>query len=123
MIVQGSNEPVVLIFREDLSDESFKGFSALLVRKATGATLKHWDADDIEVLTETNETTGDVITQVVMPLTEDETMAMPFGTAILEIKWRLDDDIFIADSQEIHIKRAFDRTRLMDDGNEIESEG
>lgn len=117
MIIQGANEPIVLIFKDDLSGESFKGFSALLVCKATGATLKHWVAEDVTVITQTDEETGDVLTQIVMPLDEQETMAFPYGTAILEIKWRLDDDIYIADSQEMHIKRAYDRTRLMDEEN------
>lgn len=111
MIIQGSNEPILLTFGMDMSDIS--ALSAGLFCKATGATLKQWDLSDAVVGEPSTDDYGNVSTQIELPLTEEETFAFPYGTAILEVKWKADDDdIWIADRQEIHVQRSLDTTRL-----------
>ena len=114
MIIQGANEPIVLIFKGDLS--TMQDFSSVLVNKASLTVMKRWAKDDI-FLGEPyeDEETGETLTPVTLPLEQDETLLFQFGTAVLQTKWMLEDSVWFADDQEIHIKRAFDETLLTGD--------
>lgn len=73
MIIQGSNQPITISFDEDMSLQS-----DIEIALFSGSTeLKHWSKEDLTI-------DEDVIQA---PLTQEETMDFPAGSAILEVKW------------------------------------
>lgn len=113
MIIQGANEPVVLLFKGDLTQ--LQGFSSVLVNKASLQEMKHWTLEDIRIGEPFENEDGEVVTWITLPLTEAETLGFTFGAAVLQTKWLLEGNVWFADDQAIHIKRSLDSTRLTED--------
>jgi len=106
MIVQGSNNPIIVSFDEDVS--SIQDWSMSLYgedkRGAPGDLLKHWGLDDVEI--DENSVSA--------PLSQEETLAFPPCVATLEIKWlNADDLIFHSKKVRIRIDGRNDSTHLM----------
>ena len=113
MIIQGANEPVTLMFQGDLTQ--LQDFSAVLVNKASLAVMKKWTREDIQI-GEPVEVDGDVtVTEISLPLEQDETLLFTHGTAVLQVKWLLEGNVWFADDQEIHVKRSLDETLLVNE--------
>lgn len=113
MIIQGANEPVTLMFQGDLTQ--LQDFSAVLVSKASLEVMKKWTKDDIQVGEPTETDDGLTVTEISLPLEQDETMLFTFGTAVLQVKWLLEGNVWFADDQEIHVKRSLDETLLVNE--------
>lgn len=78
MIIQGSNEPVVIEFRVE---HEIKKVNVAIFDEQDNL-IKDWSFGSVDI---TNNT-------VVAPLTEQETMDFPVGILSLEIKWLDNDD-------------------------------
>ncbi len=78
MIIQGTNIPILIEFYDDLSD-----VAELLVTlwRRNGTELKRWTTEDMII-------EGDTAT---LPITEEESAALPEGYNTMEIKG-LDDN-------------------------------
>lgn len=112
MIIQGANEPIVLIFKGDMSE--MQDFSSVLVNKSSLEVMKHWTKGDISIGEPyEDEETEETLTPVTLPLEQDETILFKHGTAILQTKWLMEGTVWNADDQEIHVKRTFDETLLV----------
>lgn len=110
MIIQGSNEPIVLEFDRDMSE--VQKFSAVLFKQAKALStnsidseLKKWSREDAFI------EDG----KVILGLKEEETMKFPVGVATLEVKWLDNADVMFADEVQIDVVKWFDKTRLTDD--------
>lgn len=101
MIVQGSNEPIVLEFPEDMTN--VQDFSAVLLLKHSKIEQKTWRKGNDDVTINENVVT--------LGLTQEETMDFSFGNATLQIKWMMDGEIFTDESDQF-IKRWFDKNIL-----------
>lgn len=95
MIIQGSNNPIIFTFPDDMSnikdiEIALFGFNILDAETASPSVkcpcptpaeepieLKHWTKSDIQIEEK-------VITA---PLTQEETTIFPCGKCIIEIKW------------------------------------
>lgn len=73
MIIQGSNEPIVIEFRVD---HEIKKVNIALFGEHD-AVIKEWSFDGGDIIDNT----------VVAPLSEEETMEFPCGILMLEVKW------------------------------------
>lgn len=73
MIIQGSNEPIIIEFDESI--EAIKMEMSLYTRNKE---LKHWSYSDLVISDKT----------VKAPLKESETMGYPVGDASVELKWK-----------------------------------
>lgn len=103
MIVQGSNAPILLTF--DNIMENVTDFSAVLVSRRLGdenKIIKQWTKDDIEI--------GGL--DIILPLTQEETMEFPSGTHALEVKWVNEDNICFANVVNVNIEYRADKTKL-----------
>ena len=74
MIIQGSNQPLLIIFDDDIR-ENVQDLSVSLY--VMGGELKHWDMPDLII-------DGDTATA---KLTQEETASFPAGACHIEIKW------------------------------------
>ena len=79
MIVQGSNEPIIIEF--DFESNIKKVNIALFDNSSN--KLKSWSFTDKDILDNV----------VIAPLSETETMNFPDGIIHLEVKWLDDDDV------------------------------
>lgn len=107
MIIQGSNNPIVIAFDEEVSE--IKDWSISLYgedkRGAPGELLKHWGSGDLII---------DGVA-VFAPLTETETMSFMPCVASLEIKWLSpEDSIYHSDVVRVRISGRKDQTKLVD---------
>lgn len=98
MIIQGSNSPIMLEFENDKSE--ITDFSAALFRGQSGGELKQWQMDDIEI-------SGNLI---FLPLTQEETMGLPAGQLILEIKWVDEKNVCFAKLVLMAVQKRNDKT-------------
>ena len=98
MIIQGSNNPIILEF--DSPMEGITDFSAVLSYK--GQSIKQWRLSDVQI--------EDV--SIIMPLTQEETLAFPSDRLCLEIKWLNNDNICFAERIAISVEKRFDKTEL-----------
>lgn len=74
MIIQGSNQPIVIRFGDDIKTN----VSDLKVSLYTvGKVLKDWNMEDLNISGE----------NAVAGLTQEETVAFPTGACYIEIKW------------------------------------
>lgn len=78
MIIQGSNNPITLTFDADITD--IPTIVATLWA-GRGTMLKRWDKADMAIDGK----------EAALPLTEEETVAMPCGFLALDVK-AVDDD-------------------------------
>ena len=74
MIIQGSNQPIVITFDDDIK-ENTKDLKVLLY--TTSGELKSWTMDDL-VIAGCSATAA---------LTQEETLSFPVGNCYIEIKW------------------------------------
>lgn len=73
MIIQGSNTPLMLRFKDDASN-----YSSIEVHLThLGEELKHWSIADLTI----NENL------VEAPLSQEETLSFPCGICEIEVKW------------------------------------
>lgn len=105
MIIQGSNAPILLTFGSNM--ESISDFSATLISRRLedkDAILKQWRKEDVEIAG----------SDIILPLTQEETLAFPYGVHTLEVKWVNEDDgdILFADAVKIDIEKRVDKTTL-----------
>lgn len=101
-IIQGSNAPLVMEFK-DVTEVDINKFSALLFTQKHEIELKHWLEDDIIVKRR----------QIELPLTEEETLGFPTELCVLEVKFSDDDGhITLWDSIKCNIIKRKDTTRL-----------
>ena len=74
MIIQGSNQPILIVFGDDIK-ENVLDLSVSLYTMA--GELKHWDMPDLIISGDTAEAR----------LTQEETAVFPAGACHIEIKW------------------------------------
>ena len=116
MIIQGSNEPIVITFDSDVSE--IREWSVSLYgedkRGAPTVLLKHWDTADLVM---------DGM-QAYAPLTEDETLEFHPCVASLEIKWLdSDNNIWHPYVARIRISGRNDKTRISSSGTQDTDSG
>lgn len=90
MIIQGQNNPIVVEFDEAIETDEIH---ARLTNQADGKELKHWEDETVTV-------SGNRVT---LPLTQEETIGFPAGSAVLEIKF-MDNDGIVEFSEKMKIK-------------------
>lgn len=73
LIVQGSNTPLTLRFREDVSSSQYMEVHL----SHLGEELKHWSVEDLTI----NENIAEA------PLLQEETLSFPCGICEIEVKW------------------------------------
>lgn len=73
MIIQGSNTPLTLRFKEDVSNCQFIEVHL----SHLGEELKHWSIEDLVI----NENIAEA------PLFQEETLSFPCGICEIEVKW------------------------------------
>lgn len=100
MIIQGSNQPIILNIGKEASDIS--KLSCLLY--SATSNLKHWELDDVTI------SEG----KLTLPLEESETLEFPSGKAILEVKWLEDGNIEFAKKLNIQVSKRMDTTQLIE---------
>ncbi|MFI3238892.1 MAG: hypothetical protein R3Y47_12845 [Lachnospiraceae bacterium] len=100
MILQGSNAPIKLIFDKEIK---WTDFSAVLYYKNT--ELKKWTLADIDE-------------DLLLTLTQEETIAFPECIAILEVKY-VDSGIYFCEKTKIIIASRFDHTVFDNTNGEI----
>ena len=114
MIIQGTNEPIVLDFPYDMT--KMQAFSAVLVLKRNNREMKRWTKDDLIVGDVLTDEEGNVSTLVSLPMTESETLGFDYGVAILQFRWLMDGDIYTAESEQF-IKRWYDKAEVSNANN------
>ena len=98
MIIQSSNEPIILTFTEDAA-----GLAALRVTLWQGKQrkIREWTLADVIVEGET----------VSCPLTQAETARFPAGPMLLEVKWLDTDGVTeFAETMQIMVCERLDKT-------------
>lgn len=100
MILQGSNAPIKLIFDKEIK---WTDFSAVLYHGNT--QLKKWTLADIDE-------------DLLLTLTQEETIAFPECIAILEVKY-VDSGIYFCEKTKIIIASRFDHTIFDNTNGEI----
>ena len=78
MIIQGSNLPITVTFDQDITDIPL---IVATLWAGQGSMIKRWDMADMEI-------EGDTAT---LPISEEETSALPCGFIALDVKG-LDED-------------------------------
>ena len=73
MIVQGSNSPLTLRFKEDVSNCQYIEVHL----SHLGEELKHWSMEDLVISENIAEA----------PLLQEETLSFPCGICEIEVKW------------------------------------
>lgn len=73
MIVQGSNTPLTLRFKEDVSNCQYMEVHL----SHLGEELKHWSAGDLNI-------NGSLVEA---PLFQEDTLSFPCGICEIEVKW------------------------------------
>ena len=74
MIIQGSNQPIVITFDDDIN-ENAQDLKVLLY--TTSGELKSWEKADLTIAGNS----------AVAALTQEETLSFPVGSCYIEIKW------------------------------------
>lgn len=106
MIIQGSNNPIVLEF--DSPVENITDLSALLspkgIYRCDGSNnyVKHWRLDDVQKSGRT----------ILLPLTQNETLLFNPGRYELEVKWVENDNVIFARVIMIQVEARTDRTQF-----------
>ena len=73
MIIQGSNTPLMLRFKDDASN-----YSSIEVHLThLGEELKHWSVEDLVI-------NGNLVEA---PLFQEDTLSFPCGICEIEVKW------------------------------------
>lgn len=104
-IIQGSNDPIVLEVGEELN--GFSKLSAILT--SYGKTYKTWELSDVTITEEGN---------LILPLTENETLALPEGTLKLDIKGLKNNVIEFMEVVKLYVVKRDNHTKLKGDENE-----
>lgn len=113
MIIQGSNNPIILEF--DANVDKITDFSALLspkgIYRCDGGNdyVKHWRLNDVQISGR----------NILLPLTQNETLLFQPGRYSLEIKWVENDNVIFARSIIVQVEQRMDKTRfdLLKPGN------
>lgn len=110
-IYQGGNTPIVIEIEDDPIPK-FNDISASLYMERLGE-LKHWMMEDVEFYEE----------KIILPLSQEDTLRLPEGTAVLSLKALGEEDNVITYNElAVKIMYKFDKT-LMNGGDGDEGTG
>ena len=100
MLIQGTNAPLIIEFDSNV-DVIDMSIALIMGDKA----IKRWGKSDVTI--------EGVF--VYCSLTQQETIEMPTGTAVLEIKWtNRDGEVQFADRASVRIVKRIDNTILVE---------
>ena len=97
---QGSNSPIFLDFDAPVEAEKIE-----VSLHGVNTEIKHWSRSEVTI----NENV------VSLPLTEEETLEFPIGSARLSVKLLDGDgDVIFYDDEKVEIDFSFDKTKMED---------